>query len=133
MRSALEIEVNDVPESEAVRTRIVQWAHKLAARYPDITKMRVAVDTPHRRQSKGRRFRVQIGIGVPGSDLAASNHPTASSERLMPALHEAFSRTERQLEDLRVARRSVDRQRARADSMRVPRAHGNDNPALAVA
>jgi|GEM_PF-703827 ribosome-associated translation inhibitor RaiA len=113
MRSAPEIEVQDVPEAASVRTWILRRVRKLTARHPDITKLRVAVDTPHRRQSKGRRFRVQIDIGVPGSDVVARNQPTASSEKLLPALHEAFHRSERQLDELREARRNRDRRRAR--------------------
>ena len=116
MRSALEIDVQDVPESDSVRTWITQRAMKLAARHPGITKLRVSVDTPHKRQSKGRRFRVQIGIGVPGLDVVAHNHPSASSEKLMPALYEAFDRSERQLDELRSARRNRDRRRGKGEA-----------------
>jgi ribosome-associated translation inhibitor RaiA len=111
MRSAPEIKVQDVPQAAFVRTWILRRVKKLAARHPDITKLRVAVDTPHRKQSKGRQFRVQIDIGVPGSELVACNQPTQNSEKLIPALHEVFHRSERQLEEYRTARRNRDRRR----------------------
>ena len=113
MKSALEIEVQDVLESEDVRTWILHRAKKLAKRHPDITKLRVAVNTPHRSHAKGRRFRVQIDIGVPGQDLVAHNQPSASSEQVMPALYEAFDRSERQLDDFRSSRRHRERRGGR--------------------
>ena len=113
MRTAPEIKVEDVAESTAVRTWILRRVKKLAARHPDITKLRVAVDTPHRRRSKGRRFRVQIDIGVPGSELVAHNHPNASSEQLIPALYDAFHRSARQLETYRAAQRHKERRQGR--------------------
>jgi len=121
MRSALEIEVQDVPQAASVRSWILRRAKKLAARHPDITKLRVAVNTPHRRQSKGRKFRVQIDIGVPGTDIVAHNLPTAKCEQLYPALHEAFHRSERQLDELRETRRVRDRRRARKANHFAPR------------
>ncbi|MFW5739267.1 MAG: HPF/RaiA family ribosome-associated protein [Myxococcota bacterium] len=105
MRTAPEIKVQDVYQSEEVRTWILRRVKKLAARNPEITKLRVAVNTPHRRRSKGRRFRVQIDVGIPGSELVACNHPNANSEHLIPALYDAFQRSARQLDEHRAARR----------------------------
>lgn len=116
MRSAPEINVQDVPQAAYFRTWILRRVKKLAARHPDITKFRVAVDTPHRSQSKGRQYRVQIDIGVPGSELIASNHSDSSSEKLIPALHEVFQRSERQLEEYRATRRHRDRRQGRKSS-----------------
>jgi len=93
---------------------------KLAARHPDITKLRVAVDTPHRRQSKGRRFRVQIDIGVPGSELVTHNRVDSNSERLIPALYDAFHRSERQLDEYRASLRHKGRRKGRKADLVAP-------------
>ena len=118
MRTAPEIAVQDVAEDAHVRTWIRRRVSKLAARHPDITKLRVAVNTPHRRRSKGRRYRVQIDIGVPGSELVARNHENAESETLIRALHDAFHRSERQLDTHRRTQRRHTRSTIR---------HGRDN------
>lgn len=113
MKAAPEIKVQDVPQSAVVRTWILKRVKKLAARHPDITKCRVAVDTPHKSQLKGRQFRVQIDIAVPGLDVVATNHPDTKSEKIIPALHEAFQRSERQLEQYRTLRLGKARRSSR--------------------
>lgn len=120
MRTAPEIKVQDVPASADVRSWILRRVKKLAARHPDITKLRVAVDTPHRRQSKGRRFRVQIDIGVPGSELVTHNHVNSNSERLIPALYDAFHRSERQLDEYRASVRHRGRRKGRKTDLVAP-------------
>lgn len=120
MRTAPEIKVQDVPASADVRSWILRRVKKLAARHPDITKLRVAVDTPHRRQSKGRRFRVQIDIGVPGSELVTHNRVDSNSERLIPALYDAFHRSERQLDEYRASLRHKGRRKGRKADLVAP-------------
>lgn len=104
MRAVAEIDVQDVARADHVRTWIMNRVKKLAARHPDMTKCRVAVATPHKSQAKGRHYRVQIGITVPGNELVATNQLKAASEKLLPALQQAFSRSERQLENYRCLR-----------------------------
>ncbi|PIE05647.1 MAG: hypothetical protein CSA75_03665 [Sorangium cellulosum] len=123
MTSDPEINVQDVNGAARVRAWILRRVRKLASRHPDITRLRVAVETPHRRRSKGRRYRVQIGIGLPGSELVLHNHPEASSEKLIPALHDAFHRSERRLDERRASRRR-DRRRGRSLRQTVPVATG---------
>lgn len=98
MTRDLDIRFHNLNPQPSITSWIEQRVAKLEAMYPHITRCRVAVDIPHRRHRKGRRFNVQVDLTLPGTELVSHNHVQhAGSEQLASALAEAFRASERQL------------------------------------
>lgn len=96
MQVPLQISFQDVPQSEALESRIREKAARLGTFYPRIMSCRVAVQATDRHKHQGKHFAVRLDVRVPGKEIVASrdNH-----EDVYVALREAFDAAKRQLEE----------------------------------
>lgn len=96
-----QITYRDVQHSPALDRSIRASVRRLDRYHPAILGCRVAVESPHRRQRKGRRYRVRIDLTVPGKELAVGHHSEMSPahEDLAVALRDAFRAARRELQD----------------------------------
>jgi cold shock CspA family protein/ribosome-associated translation inhibitor RaiA len=101
MQEPLQIGYRDVAPSAAVERAIRERAERLDTFYDRITRCRVVVEAPHRRQHRGRRFHVRVELTVPGRVIVVTRDPKAHQEYedVYVAIRDAFDATTRQLED----------------------------------
>lgn len=100
MRLPLQITFRDIPPSEAIETAIRDKAMKLERYFDRITSMRVTVGAPHKNQTKGKLYEINIDITVPGQEIVVSHdkHDEHAHEDLYVSLRDAFAAAQRQLE-----------------------------------
>lgn len=96
MQIPLQVTLKDMPQSEAVESRIREKAEKLSRFYDRIMSCRVVVETPQRHQHQGKLYSVRIDLTVPGAELVANR---AQDEDVYVAIRDAFVAITRQLED----------------------------------
>src|SRR3990172_9947593 len=96
MQIPLQVTFRDMPQSDAVETRIREKADKLERYYDRIMACRVVVEMPQRHKHQGKLHSIRIDLTVPGVELVA-NH--AQHEDVYVALRDAFTAITRQLED----------------------------------
>ncbi len=113
MQIPLQITLKDMPQSEAVESRIREKAEKLGRFYERIVSCRVVVESPQRHQHQGKLYSVRIDLTVPGAELAANR---AQDEDVYVAIRDAFGAITRQLEDF------VRRQRGEVKTHAAPNA-----------
>ena len=96
-----QITYRDVHLSPALDRSIRASVKRLDRYHPAILGCRIAVESPHRHQRKGRRYRVRIDLTVPGKELAVGRHSQMSPahEDLSVALRDAFRAARRELQD----------------------------------
>lgn len=111
MQVPLQVTLKDMPQSEAVESRIRDKAEKLGRFYDRIISCRVVVETPQRHQHQGKLYSVCIDLTVPGAELVANR---AQDEDVYVAIRDAFVAITRQLEDF------VRRQRGDMKSHATP-------------
>ncbi|MDO8706720.1 MAG: HPF/RaiA family ribosome-associated protein [Sulfuricaulis sp.] len=96
MQTPLQVTLKDMPQSEAVESRIREKAEKLSRFYDRIMGCRVVVESPQRHQHQGKLYSVRIDLTVPGAELVANR---AQDEDVYVAIRDAFMAITRQLED----------------------------------
>ncbi|MHB8744493.1 MAG: HPF/RaiA family ribosome-associated protein [Sulfuricaulis sp.] len=96
MQNPLHVTLKDMPQSEAVESRIREKADKLSRFYDRIISCRVVVESPQRHHHQGKLYSVRIDLMVPGSELVANR---AQDEDVYVAVRDAFEAITRQLED----------------------------------
>ena len=96
MQIPLQVTLKDMPQSEAVESRIREKAEKLGRFYDRIISCRVVVESPQRHQHQGKLYSVRIDLTVPGAELVANR---AQDEDIYVAVRNAFVAITRQLED----------------------------------
>ena len=91
---------------EVVRERI----DRLARFHERITSCAVLIEAPHRHSNKGRIYRVQVDITVPGRKIVtgAEREENRAHEDVYVAIRDSFNAAQRQLEDI-VRKRSGHR------------------------
>jgi ribosome-associated translation inhibitor RaiA len=121
--------------SPAAEFRIQEEAADLDRFFSCITSCHVVVEAPHRHHQHGRGFHVNIVIGVPGSKIVVSHHPSQHStlvqgdvdhcekhletepdhKDLYVCIRDAFAAARRRLEDYaRIMRGDSNRHKASA-------------------
>ena len=97
----LQIAFRDVASSPAVEARIREQAAELAQFHDRITRCRVVVERPHRRQRQGDLYAVRIELAIPGHEIVVGREPTAhqTHEDVYVAIRDAFDAARRQLQD----------------------------------
>ena len=113
MQVPLQLTLKDMPQSEAVESRIREKTEKLGRFYDPIISCRVVVETPQRHQHQGKLYSVRIDLTVPGAELVANR---AQDEDVYVAIRDAFVAITRQLEDF------ARRQRGEVKSHATPNA-----------
>lgn len=95
MQIPLQITYRDIPQSDAIESRIRTKAEKLERLYPHINSCRVVLDMP-RRSHRGKLFNVRLDITVPQGEVAVNRH---SSKDAYAAIRDAFDAAGRKLDD----------------------------------
>ena len=111
MQTPLQVTLKDMPQSEAVESRIREKAEKLNRFYDRIMGCRVVVESPQRHQHQGKLYSVRIDLTVPGAELVANR---TQDEDVYVAIRDAFVAITRQLEDF------VRRQRGEVKAHSTP-------------
>jgi len=70
MQTALQITFRDIPQSDALETRIREKAEKLEEFHPGIVSCRVVVESRDRHKHQGKEFCVRIEMHIPQHDIA---------------------------------------------------------------
>lgn len=96
MQIPLQITLKDMPQSDAVESRIREKADKLSRFHDKIISCRVVVESPQRHRHQGKLYSVHIDLSVPGAELVANR---AQDEDVYVAIRDAFDAIIRQLED----------------------------------
>lgn len=96
MQIPLQITLKDMPQSEAIETRIRVKTEKLSRFYDRIISCRVVVETPQRHQHQGKLYSVHIDLTVPGAELVVNR---VQNEDVYVAIRDAYGAITRQLED----------------------------------
>ncbi len=98
----VQVTLKDMPQSEAVESRIREKAQKLKRFSDRIMTCRVVVETPQRHKHQGKLYSAHIDLTVPGAELVANR---AQDEDVYVAIRNAFAAITRQLEDFARRRR----------------------------
>ncbi len=96
MTIPLQVTLKDMPQSDAVETRIREKVGKLGRFYDRINSCRVVVESPQRHRHQGKLYSVRIDLTVPGAELVANR---TQDEDVYVAIRDAFVAITRQLED----------------------------------
>ena len=103
MTIPLQITVSDFKLTETLEETIREKAEKLGHFYDRILKCRVRIEAPHRHQHKGILYNIRIDMAIPGNELVVNK---VSHEDLNTAIHLAFDRAIRRLEEYLDKRRA---------------------------
>lgn len=101
MQLPISITFRNMGPSPAVEANIREQAEKLDLFFPRIMSCRVVVEAPHRHQHKGKLYRVNIDLKVPGCEIAVTgtgkkNH---AHEDIYVAIRDSFQAVSRRLQD----------------------------------
>jgi ribosome-associated translation inhibitor RaiA len=107
MEIPTEITFHDLPQSDAVEASIQRWVARLEHVSERISRCRVFVMQPHRRQRTGKDFEVHVHLAIPGDEIAASR---IHHEDVYVAVADAFRAARRQLLEHGAARRDFRHQ-----------------------
>ena len=103
MTIPLQITASDFKLTDALEETIREKTEKLGHLHDRILKCRVRIEAPHRRKHKGILYNIRIDMTIPGSELVVNK---VSHEDLLTAIHIAFDRAIRRLEDYLERRRA---------------------------
>jgi len=109
MQLPLQITFRDIPQSEAIESRIRQMAAKLDRVYDHIMSCRVTIEAPHHHHHKGNLYHVRVEVTVPDGEVVASRdaHDRHAREDAYVAIRDAFNAAQRQLQDYARRRRGA--------------------------
>ena len=101
MQTPLSVTFHNMERSDAVEARIREKVDKLETFHDRITSCHVVVEAPHRRHHKGKRYKVEIVLEVPGGEIAVSRAPgkNFAHEDIYVAIRDSFAAAQRQLQD----------------------------------
>ncbi len=101
-----DIRFDDCEPSAAVRFEIEKQLSRLSRFFNRITDCRVGVRIPHKRGGN-RIFHINIQLDVPGKRIAVNRQPELRDDHseIHLAIHDAFHKLTRQLEDYVKSRR----------------------------
>lgn len=103
MTVPIRLTFKELPLSDALRAHIEDWTAKLEHLHDGILGCDVVVETPHKHQSRHRRFHVKIHLhlAAPAKDVVVSHDPGEDGAHDDPyvAVRDAFLAARRQLTD----------------------------------
>ncbi len=101
MQTPVQVTFRDFPVDGLIESACRREAEKLERYYDRITSCRVVLAQPHRHKRKGNQFDIRIDLKVPGAEIVVNREPSEPlrDEDWQTAVHEAFDRARRQLED----------------------------------
>jgi ribosomal subunit interface protein len=101
MEVPLQISFRNMDPSPAVEAIVREKAEKLDRFFDRMVSCDVTIEAPHRRQHKGKLYKVRIDIGMPGKDVHVNQEgpKNQAHEDLYVAIRDAFDAAVRQLDD----------------------------------
>ena len=107
MQLTPEITFRGLESTPALETKVRERVDRLDRLHARIMGCRVAIESHHRHQHKGKLYHVRIDLTVPGDELVVSRAPEANHahEDAYVAIRDAFDAMERQLESFAGRRR----------------------------
>jgi ribosomal subunit interface protein len=96
MMIPLQITARDFDLTEPIETLIREKAEKLGQLHDRITRCRVILESPHRRQQKGVLYNVHVEISIPGKEIVVKKAP---HEDLYVSIGNAFEMAQRKLRE----------------------------------
>ena len=102
MQSPLRVSFKNIPVIDSAEELCLQEVEKLERFHDRITSCRVVISRPGKRHRKGNLYEVRVDLRVPGGEVVTTRTPPEhhEDEDLDVAIHEAFHKVRRQLEDL---------------------------------
>jgi len=100
MQTPLQITFHGIPASEAAEREVRRWVADIEEVFPRLVSCRVSIEIPHQHQQRGRLYRVQVDLGIPGAHLIAGRNADGdpAHEDVYVAIRDAFRAARRQLE-----------------------------------
>jgi cold shock CspA family protein len=107
MEVSLQIAFRNLAGSAAIEEAVRKQALKLERFSEHVTGCRVVIEVPHRHHESGNLYLVRIDLTVPGEELVVNRVPPERAEyrQFDVALHDAFDKAARVLEDYERRRR----------------------------
>lgn len=101
MELPLSVTFRGMDSSPAIEADIAHQVEKLERRFGRIMSCRVVVEAPHKRQTKGRLYRVGVDLKVPGREIASNSTGPKdhAHEDMHMAVRDAFEAVKRRLQD----------------------------------
>jgi ribosome-associated translation inhibitor RaiA len=107
MSCPVEITYRNVEASPAIESAIHKGVDSLEPFHDRIIGCRVAVESPHRHQKKGRHFHVHVDVTIPGTEIVANRNPEKhdAHQDVYVSIRDAFRAAKRQLQDFTAIQR----------------------------
>ena len=101
MELPLQLQFRNLDHSPAIEAAVRKHVDKLKSFNGDIISCRVAIESPHKHQYKGKLYHVVVDVRVPGKEIVVSRAPDdqRAHEDVYVAIRDAFAALRRQLED----------------------------------
>lgn len=101
MNIPLQLTFRHMPASESIEAYVRAKAEKLDRFGVRISRCHVVLDVPHRHQSHGRPYRVQVDLHLPGREIVVSRSPDNDDRKqdAYAAIDVAFDELDRQVQD----------------------------------
>lgn len=96
MQNPLQITIRDIPNSDALKTRIEQKAKKLEQFCDHIISCRVVIEVPQKHQHNGKIYNVRIDLTVPQNEIVVNK---IKDENAGIAIRNAFDAAKRRLQN----------------------------------
>jgi ribosome-associated translation inhibitor RaiA len=110
MELPLQLQFRNLDHSPAIEAAVRKHVDKLKSFNGDIISCRVAIESPHKHQYKGKLYHVVVDVRVPGKEIVVSRAPDdqQAHEDVYVAIRDAFDAARRQIQDyVRIRRGKV--------------------------
>lgn len=111
MQVPVQVSFHGCDHSDALEDDITQHAKKIEEYYGRITSCRVVVEAPHKSQTKGKLYHINIDLSIPGVGHAVINDRgnNPAHEDVYVATRDAFKAIETQIKKMVGKRRDEQR------------------------
>ncbi len=110
MELPLQLQFRNMDHSPAIEAAVRKHVDKLKFLNGDIISCRVAIESPHKHQYKGKLYHVVVDLRMPGKEIVVSRAPDdqQAHEDVYVAIRDAFDAARRQVQDyVRIRRGKV--------------------------
>lgn len=110
MEPPFELQFRNMDPSPAIEAAVRKHVDKLKSFNGDIIRCRVAIESPHKHQYKGKLYHVVVNVLMPGKEIVVSRAPDdqQAHEDVYVAIRDAFDAARRQIQDyIRIRRGKV--------------------------
>ena len=108
MHLPLQLKFRNMDPSPAIEAAVQKHVDKLKLFNGDIISCRVAIESPHKHQYKGKLYHVVVDVRLPGKEIVVSRAPDdqQAHEDVYVAIRDAFDAARRQIQDYARMRRA---------------------------